>query len=393
MRWPLSVGTIVRLVGVAAALAAPATPLQAQSLFANRGLGLLLEPQDGRAHALGGATLGLPNAEISWNNPAGAVGLPAPGLLVSFQFDDFDASFSGRTATGSTARFPLILGAFPFGEKWAVTVGFGGFLDQTWAVEQADTLLVGTDSVPVLDRVSSEGGVSRFRLGGGYRLLPQLSIGAGIDLFTGGVQRVSGRLFPGEAVPRCCSAEWRYSGVGVLTSVDFTPTEALTVALSASKGGTLKADVQSGTGAQDSEYELPLMLHAGTSARVAPELLVVAGAEWAGWSTVDEAVAEVGGARDSWAARGGIEWDALNIGQRVIPFRLGAHTRNLPFRWGTASNEWATERGITAGTGLVLGGGAARADFSVERGQRGGESAGLSEKYWRIVFGATVLGQ
>lgn len=394
MRPTSSTVPILRWATLTLALAAVAPPAaDGQSLFANRGLGLFVEPQDGRAHSLGGASLGLPEEEISWNNPSGAVGLPAAGLLVSFQYDDFNADYSGRSAAGSTARFPLILGAFPFGEKWALTAGFGGFLDQNWAVEQGDTILVGSDSVGILDRFSSEGGVSRFRLGGGYRVLPQLSIGVGLDLFTGGVERISGRIFPGELQPRCCTTQWRYSGVGYLASADFNPAEAFTLAVSASKGGTLRARPQGGATAANADYELPLLLQVGSSARVGPELLVVLGGDWGGWSSLDAPLTEVGGARDSWEVRGGVEWDAIRLGERVVPLRLGARTRNLPFRWGAASNEWATERGLTAGSGLVLGGGAARADLALERGRRGGDAAGLTENFWRMTFGVTVLGQ
>ena len=48
---------------------------EAQSMFATRGLGFPLQPQDARYHALGGAGLGLPGAEINWANPAASVGL------------------------------------------------------------------------------------------------------------------------------------------------------------------------------------------------------------------------------------------------------------------------------------------------------------------------------
>ena len=153
---------VVRVAGLGVALLLfGAAPGAAQSLFSTGGLGLVADPQDARGSALGGTSLGFPGPELSWDNSAGAVGLAAAGLRVSFQLDGFEADFSDRNSSGSTARFPLIMGAFPFGNRWAVTAGFAGFLDQNWAFEQADTLVVSGDSVPVLDRVSSEGGASR----------------------------------------------------------------------------------------------------------------------------------------------------------------------------------------------------------------------------------------
>lgn len=259
-----------------------AVPAAAQSLFSTGGLGLVADPQDARGSGLGGTSLGLPGAELSWDNPAGAVGLPAAGLRVSFQLDGFDADYAGRNSTGSTARFPLLIGAFPFGNRWAVTAGFAGFLDQNWAFEQLDTLVIGSDSVQVLDRIASDGGASRFRVGAGYRVLPTLSVGLAGELFTGGIRRVSGRLFPGQVSPACCSASWTYSGAGVLGSVDWTPSEAVTLAVSGSAGGSLQADATSGEDAVDRSYDLPVMLNAGVSGRVASNLLVTLGGQWGG---------------------------------------------------------------------------------------------------------------
>ena len=345
----VAVATVFALFG--------AQPAAAQSLFSTGGLGLIADPMDARGAALGGTSLGFPGAELSWDNPAGAVGLPAAGLRVSFQLDGFDATFAGRSAEASTARFPLLLGAFPFGNRWTVTAGFAGFLDQNWAFEQRDTLVVGTDSVEVLDRIASEGGASRFRVGTAYRLLPSLSIGLGAELFTGGSERVAGRIFPGQTAPVCCTASWTYSGAGALASVDWTPSEAFTVALSASAGGSLDADATSGEDA------------------------------------VDRSLVDQGGARDSWSLQGGVEAEVFQLLGQPVPLRIGARTERLPFRFLGADNEWADETAFSGGTGMVLGGGAARLDLSMERGTRGSDAAGLKESYWRLLFSATVLGR
>lgn len=376
------------------ALVGAAAPAAAQSLFSGRGLGLVVEPQSARSHALGGVTLGLPGPEISWTNPAGAVGLPVPGLLVSVQTDLFDARYSGRTAEGSTTRFPLVLGAFPLGEKWALTAGFGGFLDQRFAVEQADTIAFGSDTLAVLDRSSSEGGVSRLRLGAAYRIVPTLSAGVGVDVYTGGVQRVAGRVFPDETQPRCCSASFRYSGLGGLASLDWNPSEALSVSLAGTAGGTLEAEPQDSVGSGRS-YDLPATATLGATGRVSTGLLLAASAGWSRWSALNSALTSQGGARDTWAVRGGVEWDALEIAGRVVPLRLGARSQQLPFRWGTQAglSDFATERAISGGTGVVLAGGATRADLGVERGARGREGDGLSETFWRFTFSVSVLGQ
>jgi hypothetical protein len=364
----------------------------AQSFLASRGLGLVIEPRTTRSSSLGGVSLGLPGAEISWTNPAGAVGLPAGGLTASFQYDDLTTDYVGEHANTTLARFPLILAAFPFGSRWAVTAGLGGYLDQNYTFQRRDSLFVEGDTLQYLDRVASTGGVGRLRLGAGYRLLESLSIGLGVDVFTGGVERTDGRIFAPNLAPECCRRRWDYSGVGLVGSVDWNPTEALSLSVGGSAGGTLDADPRDSTAAAFSS-SIPASMDVGGTARLAPSLLVAAGGRWTGWSKVDEALADVGGARDSWSVQGGVEWDALRVGARTIPLRLGARTGTLPFG-GTLGGEekFSRERAFTGGTGLTLGSGAMSADFGLERGTRSGE-VGLDESYWRLLLTVSVLGQ
>lgn len=372
---------------------AATSPAAAQSLFSTGGLGLVVDPVDARGAALGGTSLGLPGPELSWDNPAGAAGLPAAGLRVSFQMDEYEAEFSGATAAGSTARFPLIIGAFPFGQRFAATIGFAGFLDQNWAFEQRDTLDVSGDSVEVIDRFASEGGASRLRLGAAYRVLPTLAVGVGAELYTGGAERIAGRMFPGQNTPACCVSSWTYKGTGALASVDWTPSEAFTVALSASAGGKLEASQTSGEQGGDRTYDMPVLFSAGASGQVASSLSVTLGGQWGGWSSLDGALSEQGGARDAWSVQGGLEAEGFALLGLALPLRVGMRTERLPFRFGGTGSDWADEMAYTAGTGLLLGGGAARVDFSVERGSRGGADAGLEESYWRMLLTATVLGR
>ncbi len=375
-------------------LALSASPVFAQSLLSNRGLGLVVEPTDARAHGLGGVQLGLAGSDFSWANPADLVGMPAPGMRFVSQFDDFSADFGPSTVDAATARFPLLQIATPVGSRWALTAGFGGFLDQNFAVQRDTTLLIGGDSVEVQDRLSSEGGVARLRFGAAYRVLEGLSVGAGLDVYTGTVRRGFGRRFEGQGVPACCSTEWNYSGTGALAGISWTPTEATSLSVAASFGGTLDAETGDSLSAARS-FDLPATFRAGGSARLAENLLAAASADWSGWSSLDAALAESGGARDGWALQGGLEWDGILFRTRPVPLRIGGRQAALPFSWSqpSAGGDWATERAVTGGFGLVLAGGATLADAALERGWRGGDSAGLEESFWRVTLSATVLGR
>lgn len=393
--------SLMRVLGAAAALVAlHAAPLHAQSLFASSGLGLPIEPVSSRAAALGGIPLGLPR-EISWADPASAVGLPASGLTVAFRTDAYRADYQGRSFSGQTARFPLILAAFPFRQRWAITAGFGSYLDQNWAVQSQDTILLGGDRVPVLDQLTSQGGVSRLRLAIARAIVPHVAISLGADVFTGGIQRTNGRSYSFilDSFARdslvvaagCCTDSWTYTGVGGLASIDWTPSEALTVAASVSGGGTLHAEARDSLAA-DRNYKSPTQLSLGATGRVSPNTIVAASARWAGWSRLNSALAEVGGTRNAWSATGGVEWQGLQGAGRTVPLRLGFRYQQLPFRWSSAA-EFPTERAITGGAGLVLAGGAVSTDLAVERGRRGGSEAALGETYWRLGLSVRIFGQ
>jgi hypothetical protein len=371
-----------------------AVPADAQSLFAGRGLGLVMEPVDARGAGMGGVTLGLPRGEISWTNPADMTGLLAPGLRAVFQFDDFNADFAGRSLSGSTARFPLIMGAFPAGDRWVLSAGYGGFVDQHWAIEQTDTLVFGADSVFVLDRFASQGGIARLRLAAAYSVSAPLSVGVGVDAYTGLSQREFGRSFQEGQRPPCCTVEWRYSGFGGTAGVAWSPSEALNLSAAASFGGTLEARSDS-VGVEGATFTIPTTLRAGGSARVAGNTLVAASAEWSGWGTLDGELVDVGGAQDSWSASGGMEWEGVQLRGRPFPVRLGARYASLPFSWDRpgAPATFPTERAATGGIGLLLAGGAARSDLSFEIGRRGGADAGVSESYSRFIFSVTALGR
>jgi hypothetical protein len=372
------------------ALAAGAGALEGQSAFAIRGLGLPIEPQDARARALGGVTLGFPEGELSWSNPAGMAGLVAPGMVVSYQYDSFGPAGEGARQ-GSTARVPLLLAAFPAGgTRFSVQAGFGGFLDQNWRLERPDTLVLGLDTVLVTDIVSSEGGATRLRLGGAVTLGEGLGVGVGVEGYAGGVDRVQGRIFPGAAEPECCRAAWSYGGLGLVAGVQWAPTEATGLGVSVSYGGTLEATPRDTIG-QPRSYSIPTVVRVGGTARLAENALLGLATTWSGWSALDDELRTEGGARDSWSLHSGLEWDGITVRERPVPVRLGARAARLPFGWG-AGGEGAQERAVSAGLGTLFAGGALRSDLSLELGDRSGEGFGADESFWRFGFSVRVLG-
>ena len=374
--------------------AADAGQAAAQSALATQGLGLPVEPMDARSRGLGGVGIGLSDGELSWTNPAGLFGLPAPAMVAAYQYDRFETSGLASDMTGSTARLPFLLGAFPVSSRVVLYGGFGSFLDQNWRVESRDTIQFDGQEIPVLDLSSSAGGVTRVRFGGTYQVMDNVAVGGGVDLFTGGVDRLQGRMFAGDSAPACCRSSWTYRGQGLNAGVHWSPSDASGIALSASYGGTLEARPEDDEG-EPREYELPLMLRGGMSGRVGQNTLLAMSASWDGWSSLDGASGLEGATRDAWTVNGGLEWDGTVIRGRPLPLRIGARTRSLPFQMAPIGDagEWAGERAITGGLGILLGGGAVRADLSIESGKRSAESSSFDESFWRAGFSIRVLGR
>lgn len=390
-------GIAVTAVSFAGAIGA-ANPAAAQSFLSTRGLGFAEAALDARARALGGVGLGLPGAGLSLVNPAAISGLPAPALGVTLQTDRADATLAGGSGSGSTTRFPMLQAAVPLGSRWAVALGYGTLLDQNWRGVVVDTVSIGAEQrIPVRDERVSDGGVASFQLGTAYAASEALSVGAAVLVHTGTAQTRSARNFAEGALdPAVFTDRWGYTGLGLSAGVRWMASEALSLAAAVTGNGSLTVErIDDGSDRDDAQlersYGLPLRVSAGAAGRVSSGTLVALSGEWAGWSAASEGLSG-GEARDTWSAGAGVEWEGLRLAGRMVPLRLGARTRTLPFTVsGDGGSEWPDERAVTGGAGIVLGGGAARVDLSGEVGSRAGGA--FSEDYWRLGFTLTVLGR
>jgi hypothetical protein len=153
----------------------------------------------------------------------------------------------------------------------------------------------------------------------------------------------------------------------------------------------------------DVQASSPLRLTFGGSGFLAPDLLLVAGAErvmQSGSGRVFENDPESSVARDTWRVGGGLEWGGLGSGSRSWPIRLGASWSQLPYHASdeSAAKEWS----VTGGVGFRLAGDPsdplAVLDGTLERGNRSGfestaNPAGLEERYWRFTISLSLFGR
>lgn len=375
-----------RLLFLGSFLAAPA---MAQSLTATRGLGFVHDGWTAAARALGGEG-GRTDPGASLRNPAFLVGVRAPLGMVTFEQDRVRATWRGERFAAAVARFPALQVVFPLHPRAAVGIGYRGWLDQTWAVERTDTLIVDSDTLPLRDRVASSGGVAALQLAGGWAPWQRLALGGGVEIYTGSTTRRVDREFAapcgsfGQLAPACFEARYEYQGVGAVAGLRWVPLDPLAVALSARLGGTLRAVPQDTAGAER-RFRLPLVVGGGASARLSPRWLANVSASWAQWSRAADGLDGADAVRDTWDVGVGLEW-ATTSGAGAWPVRLGARYAQLPFLRTTAFGATDPDRGALSETALALGTGrrfgGAELDLTAEWGRRSG-TASLRESFFR----------
>lgn len=382
--------------GGAAVLAAAlfAAPAGAQSLLSSAGLGYLMDPIDARARALGYVGLGLPDPALSMVNVAEAAGMPAAGLAITVQTDVLNASAAGEAESldFNTTRFPSIQAAFPAGPRAVVTVGYGAVLDQNWSATRTDSVFLAGANRFAQDAYVSRGALSRFRAGLAYHVRPRLDVGVGVDLYTGAVRDSVTRTFPdavGVLFPSATGTDYEWQGIGFTAGARYNA-PAFTLSAAVTGGGDLTAEPRDSVVSQRG-YALPLTVDGGGSAQISQSTRLAASVRWSGWSAAGDDFTTADQTRDVVQAGGGIEFSGLRFLNRPLPLRLGARWTQLPFRY--TSGEFADERALTAGMGVVIGGGAATVNLSGERGMRGGDSIGLDESFWRVAFSLSLLGR
>jgi hypothetical protein len=398
---------MIRRALVVLAFAASAAPVSAQSLFGTRGLGVPLAPIDARARALGSVGTGLLGLNTSLVNPADLAGIRRRGVVATVQPFFGSAEVDGGVDDVEGTRFPLIQIIYPIRTRIAVGLGFGGFLDQSWAVlrERQDT--IGGAPVTAQERIVSTGAISQVRLSGAYDVTPSFGVGAALGLYTGNVQRDLLRTFPdaSDLLPFTRFQEWQFTAFQGTIGVRVDPSNSTRFAVALTMGSDLDAEPDTGA-VTGRSYSMPLRLAAGASLLVAPRLLATAGGQFAGWSkstnfaTPDEPDSVSVSGRPVFEVGGGLEWEQLRSGTRIFPLRVGYRYSQLPFALEGAdpANEWA----VSLGLGLRLAGDnfgpLAVGDITVERGRRAGwESSllagGLTETFWRFSASLALFGR
>lgn len=380
-------------------------PLQAQSLFAARGLGIPVIPVDARARALGGIGTGLLGPTSAMINPADLAGISRRGITAVLQPQTSDVTIGGATDNVSGTRFPLIHAVLPLSTRLVVGLGYGGAFDQYFAVENNDTVFVGDSELPVRDVIRSSGGIGQARLSAAFEVTNTFAVGAAVGLYTGALERTVSRTFGDSSVNYGgfgTRIRWDYSGLVGALGARWDPLPVLRVAGAATFPGDIEAEGKQGE-ALDRTYAQPMRLSLGASGLLGTELIATLGGEWSGDADAPpppQDAIELVAAHSAWRVGGGVEWTGRPAATRAFPIRLGASYGTMPYHY--SAEEQVSEWSFSGGLGMRLSDAAREpymlADVTLERGGRSGFTApslaeGLEESFWRVTISLSLFGR
>jgi hypothetical protein len=374
-------------------------------LFATRGMGLPALAVDARARALGGVGVGLLGLNMSLVNPAEIAGFLRRGVSASLQPSSATTEIDGSSSDLGGARFPLVRLIYPLSSRLTASVGYGGAMEQSWAVEVAGREFIGSDSVEVRDIIESVGGLSQLSLSLGYLVTSSFALGASVGLYTGNLDRRLSRSFPDTTVtlnPFATNLRWNYNGPFATVGAYFDVAGTTRLAATATWNGTLDIEGVAGV-ARDDETSLPLRLNAGGSTLLSSLWLAAAGVEWTGNGSAPERAFSAGDAlaerRNTWRIGGGLEYAGIVTSSRTFPLRLGGSWAQLPYYnpGESPASEWSGALGIGLRLAEDDAGPLAVGDITLERGSRSGlettaRPGGLTESFWRFTFSLSLFG-
>lgn len=384
-----------RTLALALLMASAAAPVSAQSLFATRGLGVPVAPVDARGAALGSIGVGLLGFHTSMVNPAELAGLSRRGVSAALQPVSTSVDVDGAEDGTSGTRFPNVSILYPVSPRLVLSLGYGGYLDQTWGVLSQSEQVLGDETVVMNDLRRSAGGIAQMRLNAAYALSPTFAVGVSAGLLAGNVDRFAVRTFADSANSIRFFEErrrWRYSAPIGVAGFRWDAASGVRVAASVMAGGELAARSDD-EGAEDRDYGAPLEVNAGASLRLSPLLMATAGGAWSRVPSTEAPTIS----SETMRIGGGVEYQGLRSGLRTYPIRLGGRWAQLPYHMDGESQP--TELGVSGGVGFRLGDPmdpAAVADVSVERATRSGLTGGVvmdgvDERLWRFTFSLSLF--
>lgn len=397
--------------GVLALLAASWTPglLWAQSIYSAAGLGLLAEPLDARARALGSFGVGLWGSSLLSADPASAALLSVPRATIVAQPSWVEYERGGEDSGRFQGnRFPSVALGYPLVGGLA-TVHFGSFFDQRYRAQRDVPVTLESGTVEARESFVQDGAAAHASLGYSRLFLDgSVALGARVGRYVGSLARTLTRDFQthdslSAVAPYELASVWTYSGWTATMGASADVRSVLRLAASATWSEALKATPSEATDGDERLHRIPSTYRTGFTLAVSEGLRLSASAVYADWSVSVAGLADDVAAGSVFGYGVGLELSRARVVGRGAPVRVGFRSVELPYVFTTAgagggargsATPAGVERVFSAGLGLPLAGSEevtlAAADLAIERGSR--RDLVLTENFWRATFSISVSG-
>lgn len=368
---------------VAVAVAAYAPALAGQASMSTQGFGYPTGQLSSRALGSAGSIGEID--PLSPINPAALADLPTRTLFFQIEPEFRSVTTSAGTDHTTTARYPVVFGAVPIGNRWVASLSSSTLLDRTSTTTFTSTQpLSATESVGMTTQFEIDGAMNDVRLGAGWAPVRWLRLGVGAHAIAGH-NRVSVTQSFADTVAFSAFNQTRVlSFSGGAASAGFELVSKLfDFAASARAGGTVRMS-----------SEDTVLTHGNVPTRYGASL---------SYTGLANSFFSIRTSHDNWSSLGSLgqpglrgvdAWDTSvgadvagpHVFNRVLFLRTGYRNRTLPFQ---AAGSTVTEKSVTGGLGTTFANNRILTDFAVIRAARSANIA-ASEHAWSLSFGFSV---
>jgi hypothetical protein len=364
-------------------VAAVPVAMSAQANLSSQGFGYPPGQFSARAQGTGGAIAELD--PLSPVNPATLTLLGTRTLFFQLEPEFRSVTTSAGTERTTTARYPVVFGAIPFGSRFVFSVGSSTLLDRTSSTTFSTTQHLGpTDSVAMTTKFHVDGAMNDVRLAVGWTPASWLRVGVGAHAIAGHNLIDVTQSFA-DSARFAAFSEARvlsFDGSAFSAGVELVSKNVL-AAFSARRGGSMHLSVED---TSLTSANVPNRFGASLAfVGIANSTLSVRTSH-DNWSSLGTLGAPGLKGVDAWDSSVGAEIAGPKFQDRIVFLRGGFRTRTLPFQ---AAGSDVKENSITGGIGTTLAQGRVIADLAVIHANRSA-TIGASEQAWTVSIGISV---
>jgi hypothetical protein len=356
----------------------------AQGALSTQGLGFPPGQMSARAEATGGGAADFD--PLSLVSPSSIAGVGSAAIFFQYSPEFRSVTAGSGKANTTTARFPLVSGILPMGQAWTLGFSSSTFLDRSSETSLVRSRFVGDTTVDATEQNKVLGAINDVRLALAWAGTSAFRVGVGAHVFTGSNRVTLSEIFPDSTkfIPVTDVATISFTGFAASIGLELHPSRVIGFAVSARKGGDLKAasgDTTLGSARLPDHYAASIIYDgitgASISARVAHD----------GWSSLRALSSTNIQAFDGWDYGVGFEASGPRVMQRIITLRAGGRFRTLPFGF---SGQKVSETSFAGGVGIPLARDRAGLDFTLQHASRNTASGNVKERGLILSFGLRV---